>query len=285
MDTRRIDGAIDTTAMAGKWVFQAGVGGGVGIGRDLVRCGLGAIDLCDPDTVGEENLCRQEHMRDQVGQFKVSAAAAELKRINPLVRARPWETDVCAFTDEQVIELFSGVDVFVAATDSHAAQLRVSQMALLTGKPAVLAGMYRGGRAGDVAVLHPKFRSCYRCLFPTRQAKFERGSPNPPSDGATVMDAKILDAITAQVVVALLTAGADNRFGRLLQQLGDRQCLQIKLDPDWSLGGRDVVREGLGIPAGADGYFSFCTVARRDPDPGGLCPDCQKYRLGMPPAA
>ena len=29
---------------------------------------------------------------------------------------------------------------------------------------------------------------------------------------------------------------------------------------------------------GNDGYFAFCTVARRDPEPGGGCPDCRRYR-------
>ena len=37
-------------------------------------------------------------------------------------------------------------------------------------------------------------------------------------------------------------------------------------------------REKLGIDADNDAYFSFCTIARRDPDPGGNCPDCKMYR-------
>jgi hypothetical protein len=93
-----------------------------------------------------------------------------------------------------------------------------------------------------------------------------------------VTDVKILDAITAQVVIGLLTAGADNRFGRLIGQLGGRQVLQVKIDPAWTFNGSDPVRQYLGVPEGNDGYVSFCTVARRDPEPGGGCPDCQRYR-------
>ena len=284
MNTARINGAIDTRALARKRVAQVGVGGGAGLCRDLVRCGVGAVDLIDKDAVGEENLCRQEHMCDQVGTSKPAALEAELRRINPAVCVTRWERDVCDFSDDEVSAIFSDVDVLVAATDSHAAQARVNQMALLLDRPVVFAGLYRGGRAGDVTFWRPGLPSCYRCLFPSRYAAFERGQADPPSDGATAMDVKLFDAIAAMVVVGLLTAGADNRFGRLIDRLGDRQCLQVKIDPDWSIGGMDPVRKYLGVPDESDGYVSFCTAARRDPDPGGRCPDCRAYLRGMPPA-
>ena len=278
MDTRRIDGAIETAVMAAKCVAVVGTGGAAGLCRDLVRCGLGHIHLIDKDSVGLENVCRQEHATDEAGVPKVDALAGELRRINPAVRITALHADLTQFADGEAGEMFADVDVFVAATDSHAAQARVNQLALLLGKPAVWAGMYRGGRAGDIAFWRPGLASCYRCLFPSRFAAFERGPIDPPSDGATVMDVKILDAIAAQVVIGLLTAGANNRFGRLVEQLGERQVLQVKIDPSWSLGGSDPVKKYLGVPDDNDGYVSFCTVARRDPDAGGQCPDCLKYR-------
>jgi len=280
MDTRRIDGAIDTAALAGRCVAGVGTGGAAGLYRDLIRCGLGALKLFDKDTVGAENVCRQEHALDQVGLPKAEALRRELLRINPDVAAAVHHDDITRFSDEEARVIFAGVDLFVAATDSHAAQARVNQLALMLDKPAVWAGMYRGGRAGDVAFWHPGLASCYRCLFPSRFAAFERGPVDPPSDGATIMDVKILDAIAAQLVVALLTEGAENRFGCLTAQLGTRQVLQVKLDPQWTINGSDPVRKYLGVADGSDGYVAFCTVARRDPDAGGHCPDCQKYRRG-----
>lgn len=278
MDTRRIDGAIDTAAMAAKTVLAVGCGGMAGLVRDLVRSGLGGLELCDFDRVGGENVCRQEHAADMVGQFKVAALKAELMRINPALRVSTWPADIGVFTDEQVRASFADVDVFVAGTDSHAAQSRVNEIALLLDKPAVWAGLYRGGRAGEIAFWRPGLASCYQCLFPSRFTAAERGLPDPPSDGATITDVKLLDAIAAQVVIGLLTAGAPNRFGRLIEHLAGRQVLQMKIDPDWELRGTDPVRTHLGVPAGSDGYVSYCTVARRDPDPGGNCPACRRYR-------
>src|SRR6266702_1717010 len=117
METVRIANAIDTVAMASKCVGVVGNGGAAGFCRDLVRCGLKKIHLFDKDTVGAENICRQEHMLDQVGEYKVLALKRELKRIEPALSAKTWHTDFCTFTDEQVKDLFADVDVFVAATD------------------------------------------------------------------------------------------------------------------------------------------------------------------------
>ena len=263
MDTRRIDGAINTAALAGKCVAVVGNGGAAGLCRDLVRCGIGRIELFDKDIVGAENICRQEHALDHVGLPKADAVRRELVRINPDVEVIVHHDDITRFSDTEACVVFAGVDLFVAATDSHAAQARINQLALMLGKFAVWAGMYRGGRAGDIAFWHPGLPSCYRCLFPSRFTAFERGVADPPSDGATVMDVKILDAIAAQVVIGLLTAGAENRFGRLAAQLGDRQVLQVKIDPAWAINGSDPVRKFLGVPDDNDGYVTFCTVARR----------------------
>lgn len=278
MHTQRIDSVIDTATLAGKCVAVVGTGGAAGFCKDLTRCGVGRMVLIDKDKVGEENLCRQEHALDHVGTPKAEAVRQELLRINPEMTVTARQDDITLLTDEEARELFADVDLFVAATDSHAAQARVNQLALILGKPAVWAGLYRGGRAGEVAFWRPGLPSCYRCLFPSRYAAAERGGADPPSDGATVMDVKLLDAIAAQVVIGLLTAGADNRFGRLIEHLGDRQVLQVKIDPAWTLNGTDPVRRHLGVPEDNDGYVAFCTVARRDPEPGGRCVDCQRYR-------
>jgi hypothetical protein len=81
------------------------------------------------------------------------------------------------------------------------------------------------------------------------------------------------------LVVGLLTMGADNRYGKLIEQLGERNFLQVKIDPAWNFAGKDVVKEELGISDGTDAYFSFCTIARRDPDNGTApCPDCERFR-------
>ena len=278
MDRSRICASVDTSRLASATVFVGGAGGASGLIQDCCRAGVGGFLLVDRDQVGPENICRQEHMPDHIGRPKTAAVEEHLRRIEPTVRVRSWTQDIRDFTDAEAARCFGDADVFVAATDSHAAQARINQFALLLNRPFVAAGLYRRGRAGEVMFWRPGLPSCYRCMFPSRYAAAARGPVDPPSDGATVMDVKFLDAITAMVVIGLLTEGADDRLGRLIGQLGDRQVLQVKLDPEWSIKGSDPVRNALGVPDSSDGYVAFCTAARRDPDPGGGCPDCQTYR-------
>jgi len=44
-------------------------------------------------------------------------------------------------------------------------------------------------------------------------------------------------------------ARADNDYGRLIEELGDRKLLQVKVSPHWTVKGRDIFREQLRIPA------------------------------------
>ncbi len=89
---------------------------------------------------------------------------------------------------------------------------------------------------------------------------------------------QFVDSVAAMVAIGLLTMGADNRYGRLIAALGERNFLQIKIDPDWRLAGKDVVKQELKIPDEADAYLSFCTICRRDPDEGAAyCPDCARF--------
>ena len=76
-----------------------------------------------------------------------------------------------------------------------------------------------------------------------------------------------------------MRSGSDNRFGRLIDDLGDRNFLQLSTDPGFRIGGRDVIAEQLGISDQCDTHFAWNTIARRDPDHGRLpCPDCEEYR-------
>src|SRR6266545_6076580 len=108
MRTDRIEDVIDVPRMARSRACVVGTGGSAGLCRHLLRCGLGAIDLLDRDVVEDVNLCRQEHMADQAGLPKVSALAAELRRINPAAEIRTHHRDVTALPDAEADALFGG---------------------------------------------------------------------------------------------------------------------------------------------------------------------------------
>lgn len=67
-----------------------GVGGlGTVVATALARIGVGRLILVDHDVVEPSNLNRQQYFVDQIGEPKVSAMAANLRRINPYVVVQP----------------------------------------------------------------------------------------------------------------------------------------------------------------------------------------------------
>ena len=278
----RIRNVIDVEALATKTVTVVGVGGGANLCRNLVRCGVRRLKLIDMDTVSPENMCRSEHLTDQIGQPKVKALAAELIRINTEVSVKTYQRDFCSFSDQELAEEFSDTDAFCFLVDNLPANARGNQAALQIGKPAVWSGLYAAGKAGEIVFWTPSHASCYRCLCSNRYTAWEKGQAGPASsDGADILVVQCLDSITGMIVLGLLTQGAANRYGRLIEQLGNRQFLQLKIDPAWNWNGRDIVQEQLQIPGDNDAYFSFCSIVRRDPDPGGQCPDCVRFRRNI----
>ncbi len=93
----------------------AGIGGlGSSIAVALGRIGVGKLILADYDVVEPSNLNRQQFFIDQIGEAKVEAIKANLKRINPYIEIISHQVFV---TPENIPFLFSGVDIMVEAFD------------------------------------------------------------------------------------------------------------------------------------------------------------------------
>jgi hypothetical protein len=276
------------------------VGGAYGLTQDLVRCGLGSLTYVDFDRIDGSNPARQDFNSADIGRHKAEALAETLRHINPDVEVNYLLRDFCDIGSAEFDVAFGHTDLFIFATDFFPAQARGNLQALRLAKPAVWIGLYREGRAGEIVHWAPGVTpACYRCVCSSRYRAFAEQanapasvpSANPsgaktpgenapgagthiPSTGGTILDLHLVDAIAGQIAVGLLTAGADNRMGRLIHQLGNRNLLQVKIDPDYRLGGKDIFAQYLGDhPAN----FSFTTIAL--PMEAELdCPDCRRLR-------
>lgn len=128
-----------------------GCGGlGSNIAAMLVRSGVGALLLADPDHVDATNLNRQFFFRDQVGARKVEALAANLRRIDPGTRVTTLHARVVRMTLPTFV---LGADVIVEAVDSAADKAMIinSCLAELPGVPVVGASGLAGiGSANDI---------------------------------------------------------------------------------------------------------------------------------------
>lgn len=100
-----------------------GLGGlGSNVAWMLVRAGIGALVLADPDAVEASNLDRQFYFLDQVGLAKTDALAANLLRIRPDVRLEMHRVHV---TEHNVAAIFEGCDAIVEAVDTADAKAAV----------------------------------------------------------------------------------------------------------------------------------------------------------------
>ena len=104
----------------------------------LARSGIGALDLIDHDRVSVSNLNRQIiALRSTVGQYKVEAAAARIRDINPACTVRihpvvflPQAAD--AFD-------FAAYDYIVDAIDTVSGKIALAELAQAAGTPIISA--------------------------------------------------------------------------------------------------------------------------------------------------
>jgi len=209
-----------------------------------------------------------------------------ISRIFAYTEIEPLSLDLTQMSEEHAAALVTATDLFIATTDVFRAQALVNRLALRLDVPAVFVGIYGGGLGGEVVWIDPEHVDpCFRCVCANRYKAQERaaqtaGTPlDPSSQGADIFSVRFPDAIAGQLVIGLLTRGAPNRYGRLMDQLGDRQFIQIAMSPEFVLNGRDIVREKLGVPADRREYFTWNAIALSDPDRGQLpCVDCEQLR-------
>ncbi|QDV48502.1 HesA/MoeB/ThiF family protein [Gimesia fumaroli] len=284
MQFARIENVIDIPTIQNKVVTIVGAGGSAPLIENLTRCGVQHWKLIDPDMIENVNISRQGHSPADIGIAKVNAVANKIRAINPGATVECFPIDFTTLNDDEIREAFGDTSLFIFATDSFAAQSRGNEVALLLNTSAIWIGLYTGGLGGEVVFWHPELECCFRCLCSGRykaqeKAKSEGRSLDPPSDGATIFDVQLLDSIAGHLCLGLLTRGSDNRFGKLIDQLGDRQFIQVSISPDFQINGKDVIRKHLGIEENCSSYFAWNAIALSDPDQGNeCCPDCETYR-------
>lgn len=271
--TERIASSIDVEAASTRRVV--GVGGIKRLFANLARCNVGTLARVDNDWVSPTNPRRQDYLATQISRPKTTVSAEEARAINPDIRFEEVSRDICSLNHREQEALMMGADLLIASTDSFAAQARCNQLALEFNVPAQFLGVYAEGRGGEIIIVDPQSDGgCFRCIAESRYRAFAEGRAHVSSQGGTIMDLDFVDAIAAQIAIGMLTRGADNRFGRLMEQLGNRNLLLIKIDPDFTIGEPDLFARHLGTD-GAN--FSFNTIALhrpRRPD----CPDCARFR-------
>jgi tRNA A37 threonylcarbamoyladenosine dehydratase len=135
--------------LRGSHVAVFGLGGvGSWCAEALARAGVGALDLIDSDTVAPSNLNRQIiALHSTIGMYKVDAAAARVRDINPDCAVTPHR---CFFLPETEGQFdFTRYDYVVDAIDTVTGKLALIEKARAAGTP-IICAMGAGNK------LHPE---------------------------------------------------------------------------------------------------------------------------------
>lgn len=186
-------------------VFLAGCGGlGGYLLEHLLRAGVGAITVCDGDTIVPSNLNRQLLAdMESLGRSKTEAACARAALVNPeaAVEARP-----VFLTADNALGLIAGHDLALDALDSPAARRILASACRQAGIPLV-HGAIRGWYA-QAAVILPD-SGMMEQLYPADASA-------APDQGSLSPTVGLCAAIQAGEAVKLLCGRPSPLAGRLL---------------------------------------------------------------------
>lgn len=262
---RRVRDAYDLERMAASSVVYVGVGGAATFAEELARAGVGRHVLIDPDIVSETNLATQQVYRRDLGRPKVECVAERIRDINPLAEVVPLQVALDDLDDVGFWQLVGvtttptgseqhrGVTILCGLTDSFPAQARVNRLALHFGLPSLCAQVYREGRGAEITFTYPGVTpACQRCILLSRYEMYlERGFRNDVgSGGSPIFATTRLNALKGFLALGLLHHGMERwvippgdglqeiarpgyqRWGTLLERVGNRNLVQIRMDPD-----------------------------------------------------
>lgn len=226
--------------LAHRRVLVSGLGSvGSLITEDLVRCGVGALTVVDPETVEAPNLSRTVYVAADVGTPKPDALQRRLSSIDPAVAVEGHRLAIGA---TNIDELLTDVDLVVAATDDMTEQALLAHHAYAAGVPLVACALYRGAAAGEVVLSVPAAgTACWACAVGgSAPAATYRPDKDYGIGGRLVGEAALGPAVhlVANVATAMavgLLAGPHTVAGeRLGPLLADRRTLGlVATAPHW----------------------------------------------------
>lgn len=247
--------------------------------------------MVDPDVVTETNLATQQTYRRDIGRPKVDCIAERIRDINPMAKTIALQKSLDDISDEEIRRLAldpidgreAGRTVICGLTDAFFAQARVNKIALQLGLPSLCAQVYMEGRGAEITFTYPGVTpACHRCILSSRYPYFleQRQKNDVASHGTPIFSTTRLNAIKGFVMLALLHHGSEHpRWGNMLSRIGNRNLIQIRMDPDFAETMTMSVFDRVFEKADKERLFFdevvWLSQEQECPDAGyAACPDC-----------
>jgi proteasome lid subunit RPN8/RPN11 len=241
----RVTRAYDLRHLSTCRLLCIGAGGGAGFIEDNARAGVGEHVIIDPDVVSETNIATQQVYRRDIDRPKVACLAERIIDINPTAAVIPRQKPLEEISDDEFRELaFAPMPhrppptdvVLCGLTDNFEAQARVNRLGLNLGLPTFCAQVYAEGLAAEITFTFPGVTpACHRCILSARYNAYLKNGfkNNVTSNGTPIFATTRLNAIKGFILLAILHHGRSHpRWGGMLARIGNRNLVQVRLDPD-----------------------------------------------------
>jgi molybdopterin/thiamine biosynthesis adenylyltransferase len=230
----RIQGVVDPSVLQGRTVTIIGLGsGGAVTAEDLVRSGVGNLNLVDFDTVSASNICRSIYDLTDIGEKKTEALSKKLIRINPDVNINIYDEDVLEMDIKTLRLVIKTSDILIEATDNIKPKRYINGLAFNT-TIVLYPAVYDKGKGGDILFTVPGATPCFECVFKSiyeemkdvKRSEWEYSSDGtkPISMSGLISDIKIVASRSVKLALAFLTGDQDNSF---LEKVTEHGCTML----------------------------------------------------------
>lgn len=152
----------DLERIAASRVMVVGVGGtGSTAARLFAEAGVSELSIADPDVVSISNLQRQQYSTGDIGRKKVSATAEYLKKVNPEIEVKCYDT---VFDSGFALSHAGEYDLIFDGTDNVTTRRIINDISVKTGTPWIFSSAIE--TYGEFKAIIPGRTSCYACFMP-----------------------------------------------------------------------------------------------------------------------
>jgi molybdopterin/thiamine biosynthesis adenylyltransferase len=230
----RIQGIVDSSVLQGKTATVFGIGsGGAMTAEDLIRSGVGNLNIIDFDTVSASNICRSIYDLTDIGEKKTEALYKKLIRINPNANIKIYDEDILMMDSKTLRQIIKTSDIIIEATDNIKTKKYINGLAFNT-TIALYPAVYDKGKGGDILFTVPGETPCFECVFMSiyeQMKDVKRSEWDYTSDGTKpismsglISDIKVVASRSVKLALAFLTGDQDNSF---LEKVTEPGCSML----------------------------------------------------------
>lgn len=273
---------VTSERLAGRHILIAGAGSGGSQTADaLARSGVEHFTLIDGDRVSPANLSRSVYRTSDLDRPKVEALADHLASINPQIDCTLHQSRIQEVDATELDKIIRGSDAVLGATDDPGAQRTLNHISYARGIPALFAGMYARGSAGEIIFTVPGITKCYRCTTASRHhdddhvRSVDYGTGRLSGEPALGADISHIVSASVKITLGLLQLEEEDTANSSRQMVIDAlsagyNYVILSTVPKWDFFGQ-IFKD----TAGQHAYQSAWLGARGDP----LCPVCGEQQI------